>query len=102
MLAVKPIARWQIWLGKWLGIMILNLILLALSGASHLDAAEVEAMSAPSAERRAWSLADALVAGDAQAATSIYLALRAQGERVPARSPGCLITRRFRSPERAK
>jgi DNA polymerase-3 subunit delta len=56
---------------------------LALSGAGQLDAGEVEALSAPSAERRAWSLADALVAGDAQAATSIYLALRAQGERVP-------------------
>jgi hypothetical protein len=32
--AVKPIARWQIWLGKWLGIMSLNAALLALSGAS--------------------------------------------------------------------
>src|SRR6201993_2386764 len=31
--AVKPIARWQIWLGKWLGIMGLNAALLALSGA---------------------------------------------------------------------
>src|SRR6516225_2703559 len=30
--AVKPIARWQIWLGKWLGIMSLNAALLALSG----------------------------------------------------------------------
>jgi hypothetical protein len=30
--AVKPIARWQIWLGKWLGIMTLNAGLLALSG----------------------------------------------------------------------
>jgi hypothetical protein len=32
--AVKPIARWQIWLGKWLGIMSLNAALLTLSGAS--------------------------------------------------------------------
>lgn len=48
-----------------------------------VDAAEVEALAAPSAERRAWTLADALVAGDAQAATRIYLSLRAQGERVP-------------------
>jgi len=32
--AVKPIARWQIWLGKWLGIISLNAALLALSGAS--------------------------------------------------------------------
>src|SRR5437016_11468501 len=31
--AVKPISRWQIWLGKWLGIMSLNAALLALSGA---------------------------------------------------------------------
>ena len=28
--ATKPIARWQIWLGKWLGIMSLNAALLAL------------------------------------------------------------------------
>jgi hypothetical protein len=31
--ATKPIARWQIWLGKWLGIMSLNAALLAISGA---------------------------------------------------------------------
>ena len=38
---------------------------------------------AGSAERRTWTLADALVAGDTQAATRVYLTLRAQGERVP-------------------
>ena len=32
--AVKPIARWQIWLGKWIGIVVLNAVLLALAGAS--------------------------------------------------------------------
>lgn len=32
MVAVKPIARWQIWLGKWLGILLLNASLLGLSG----------------------------------------------------------------------
>src|ERR1022692_3774174 len=32
--ATKPVARWQIWLGKWLGIVSLNAALLALSGAS--------------------------------------------------------------------
>ena len=31
--ATKPIARWQIWLGKWLGIISLNAALLAISGA---------------------------------------------------------------------
>jgi hypothetical protein len=30
--AVKPIARWQIWLGKWIGIMSLNAALLAITG----------------------------------------------------------------------
>jgi DNA polymerase III subunit delta len=59
-----------------------KLALAAEPGAS-LDAGDVEALAAPSAERRVWTLADALVAGDAQAATRIYLALRAQGERVP-------------------
>src|SRR5882762_1963665 len=34
MVAVKPIARWQIWLGKWLGLVTLNAALLALSGGS--------------------------------------------------------------------
>ena len=32
--ATKPIARWQIWLGKWLGILSLNAALLAISGGS--------------------------------------------------------------------
>ena len=50
---------------------------------SQIHAAQIEVETAPSAERRAWSLADALVAGDPGAATSIYLALRAQGERLP-------------------
>lgn len=35
LVAVKPVARWQLWLGKWLGIVTLNVILLATSlGAS--------------------------------------------------------------------
>src|SRR5512141_1532770 len=33
MVAVKPIARWQIWLGKWLGLVSINAVLLAASGA---------------------------------------------------------------------
>jgi hypothetical protein len=32
MVCSKPIARWQIWVGKWLGIVALNAMLLALSG----------------------------------------------------------------------
>lgn len=30
--ATKPVARWQIWIGKWLGILSLNAVLLLLSG----------------------------------------------------------------------
>jgi DNA polymerase-3 subunit delta len=48
-----------------------------------LDASDIEELTAPSAERKTWSLADALVGRDAAAATRCYLALRAQGERVP-------------------
>ncbi|HXC98656.1 MAG TPA: ABC transporter permease subunit, partial [Verrucomicrobiae bacterium] len=31
---VKPIARWQVWLGKWLGLVSLNAVLLAVAGGS--------------------------------------------------------------------
>jgi DNA polymerase-3 subunit delta len=48
-----------------------------------IDADDVEALTAPSAERKAWTVADALVAGDGPAAVRAYLALRAQGERLP-------------------
>ena len=44
----------------------------------------IEELTAPSAERKAWSLADALVAGDAgRGDRAPILQLRAQGERVP-------------------
>src|SRR5205085_2536573 len=56
---------------------------LGLDPGAVVDAATVEELTAASAERRAWSLADALVAGDADSALRLYLALRAQGERVP-------------------
>ena len=50
---------------------------------AHLGVEEVEASSASSAERKTWTLADALVAGDARTATRALLELRQQGERVP-------------------
>lgn len=59
-----------------------KLAVLVGSGA-RVDAATTEELTAASAERKAWSLADALVAGDARLALRLYLALRAQGERVP-------------------
>jgi DNA polymerase-3 subunit delta len=50
---------------------------------TRLDATDVDELTASSAERRAWVVADALVAGDARAAIRAYLALRVQGERLP-------------------
>jgi DNA polymerase-3 subunit delta len=48
-----------------------------------LDASDVEVLTASSAERKAWTVADALVSGDAPAAVAAYLQLREQGERLP-------------------
>jgi DNA polymerase-3 subunit delta len=49
---------------------------------AHIGVEEVQQSSASSAERKLWTLADALVAGDEKAATRALLELRAQGERV--------------------
>ena len=49
--ATKPIARWQIWLGKWLGIMSLNAALLALSGACVYSLLQWRAAKLPAAEQ---------------------------------------------------
>jgi hypothetical protein len=49
--ATKPIARWQIWLGKWLGIMSLNAALLALSGAGVYGLLQWRAAKLPVAEQ---------------------------------------------------
>jgi DNA polymerase-3 subunit delta len=48
-----------------------------------LDAEQIAALTASSAQRRAWTVADALVAGDGPAAVRAFLSLRQQGERVP-------------------
>src|SRR5690348_740010 len=47
MLAVKPIPRWQIWLGKWLGLMSLNAALLLISGISIYTLLQVRASRLP-------------------------------------------------------
>jgi DNA polymerase-3 subunit delta len=49
---------------------------------ARIDAGLLDELAAPSAEHRAWSLADTIVSGDAQAATALYLTLRSQGERL--------------------
>jgi DNA polymerase-3 subunit delta len=61
-----------------------------------VSADDVAELTASSAERRAWTVADALVAGDRAAAARTYLQLREQGERLP----GLLywISQRMRPP----
>ena len=61
---------------------------------ARLDADGVAERVGRSAERKAWTLADAVVARDTAAATRIFLALRAQGERVE--SLTYWVTRRLR------
>jgi hypothetical protein len=51
MVAVKPIARWQIWIGKWLGILLLNIALLAVSGASIYGLLKWRARKLPPAQQ---------------------------------------------------
>ena len=50
--ATKPIARWQIWLGKWLGIVTLNAALLAISGACVFALLQWRAGKLPAAEQK--------------------------------------------------
>jgi len=50
--AVKPIARWQIWLGKWLGITVLNLTLLAISAGSVYGLLQWRARQLPPEQQR--------------------------------------------------
>lgn len=47
---------------------------------------EVESRAAHSSQRRAFTLADALVGGDVKASLATYLALESQGERLPSLS----------------
>jgi DNA polymerase-3 subunit delta len=61
----------------------LEKLALDLGPGSTVDLECVEEATAPSAERRAWSLADALVGGDSAQAVRMLLQTRAQGERLP-------------------
>jgi DNA polymerase-3 subunit delta len=60
----------------------LEKLALEFGGRGPVGAEEIEELTAASAERKGWTLADALLGSDEAAATSLYLALRAQGERV--------------------
>jgi hypothetical protein len=50
--ATKPIARWQIWLGKWLGIVSLNAALLVISGGCVFGLLQWRATKLPPAEQK--------------------------------------------------
>jgi hypothetical protein len=50
--ATKPIARWQIWIGKWIGIVTLNAALLAISGACVYGLLQWRATKLPEAEQK--------------------------------------------------
>ena len=50
--ATKPIARWQIWLGKWLGIASLNAVLLILAGVCIYAVLQWRATKLPLIERQ--------------------------------------------------
>jgi hypothetical protein len=50
--ATKPVARWQIWIGKWLGIVSLNAALLILTGASVYGLLQWRATKLPAAEQK--------------------------------------------------
>jgi DNA polymerase-3 subunit delta len=60
----------------------LEKLALDLGPGAHVDADTVNDQTAASAERRAWSMADALLGGDAATATRMMLQIRAQGERI--------------------
>jgi ABC-type transport system involved in multi-copper enzyme maturation permease subunit len=49
--AVKPVARWQIWLGKWLGLVSLNAALLALAGLCVYSLLQWRATRLPAGEQ---------------------------------------------------
>jgi DNA polymerase-3 subunit delta len=61
----------------------LETLALEVGSGTRVGVDDIEERAADSAERKIWSLADLLVAGDAPGATRRYLELRAQGERLP-------------------
>src|SRR5262245_15404425 len=79
--AVKPIARWQIWLGKWLGLMSLNAVLLALSGGSVYALLQWRATKLPP-DQQAILRNEILVARGSARQKSIDADLRAEADRL--------------------
>ena len=68
--ATKPIARWQIWLGKWLGIVSLNAALLILAGGSVYGLLQWRATKLPAAEQKTLHNEILVARGSAREASS--------------------------------
>ncbi|HEX9046541.1 MAG TPA: ABC transporter permease [Verrucomicrobiae bacterium] len=68
--ATKPIARWQIWLGKWIGIVSLNAVLLAISGACVFGVLQYRAAKLPPAVRETLQTQILVARGSAKEASS--------------------------------
>ena len=60
----------------------LEKLALELGEGARIDQDQIDELTASSAERKVWTLADALVARDGASATRAYLELREQGERL--------------------
>jgi DNA polymerase III subunit delta len=60
----------------------LEKLALSVPPGARVEAEDVEELAAPSAERKAWALADAVVARDAPGAVRTYLDLRFHGDRL--------------------
>lgn len=52
MVTVKPIARWEVWVGKWLGIMSLNAALLSFAGLAIFALVQWRAAKLPAEQQR--------------------------------------------------
>ncbi|MGH8247786.1 MAG: ABC transporter permease, partial [Gammaproteobacteria bacterium] len=88
MVAVKPIARWQIWLGKFIGIMLLNATLLAASGALvfgllHWRTSQMEQAAARARQAGDKNLADYIESQVNILSNEIFVARAALKEPVP-------------------
>src|ERR1700722_11973442 len=79
--ATKPIARWQIWIGKWLGIVSLNAALLAISGVCIYGFLQWRATKLPEAEQK--NLRDQVLVARSSAKEKSYDAdIDAEAERI--------------------
>src|SRR3954469_6047529 len=80
--AVKPIARWQIWLGKWLGIMSLNAALLIIAGVSIYGLLQFRAGKLPAAQQRQLRNEVLVARGSARPEENVGKEIESETERI--------------------